>query len=171
MFTMRLGSLLLLVLSFSTVAEDLIVRHHIESEDYILGLIDSCLKIANEKGANTVADNGLPVKEIDQLAVTMPFVLNRVSVSFSSSQNITHYVYSLRCSFDRFTGELRSFVSLNPHTRESDIIENTMPEIPKRYARESEDEMGKELFKLGFGFELSYENYLTKYRSRSKSAQ
>ena len=168
--TMRFALYILCITAFPVSAEALVKRHIMENEIYLFGLAESCLNHAVKENASAIDEStGLPVQEIDRLYVSMPFMMKTVTVNFDSSQNAVHRVWSFSCTYHRFTDKLKRFSSLNSNSPHGDVWKGYQTEYPKKYKNMSSEQIEEAWVNLVFGFEINYNEFLSRYASAQKS--
>ncbi|POP52916.1 hypothetical protein [Zhongshania marina] len=141
---------------------DLVSGYTLYSDEYLFSVAKKCLLEHQRANSNTIdKETGLPVPEIDTLGIGIPFVVNTVGVEFSSSKNAIHSVWSMSCSFDRYTSEIRSISSLNPSSSESDNVNYPHYDVPEEYKNEEKGEV------LMFGVRLNYAEFVGRIKHES----
>lgn len=134
---------------------DLVSGYALYSDEYLLSVAKKCLLEHQGENSNTIdKETGLPVPEIDSLSIGIPFVVNAVGVEFSSSKNAIHRVWSMSCSFYRYTSEIRSISSSNPSSPERDNVNYPNYAVPEEYKNEENSEV------LMFGLQLNYAEFI-----------
>lgn len=138
-------------------ANGLVSSYYMENQNYIISLVSECLMEAKKVNLNAIDSvTGLPVKEINEVGLSMPFMVDTVSVNFQSSENAIHRVWSLSCNFDRSTSKLKALSSFNHNDQSKNIFEASKTILPKEYNIQDEAEYEEKVLDLYFGIKLDY---------------
>lgn len=115
-------------------SSSLVKDFHLSGDEYVISLAKDCVDfhLARESNAIDMSSRSL-VTQIDSAKVSSTFAYPYILIDFYSSENINDYATALGCLFDRLTGAVVGYESLNWNDYDRDSVSLPHYEFPSKY--------------------------------------